>query len=577
MTQNEALNILKTGQNVFLTGQPGSGKTHTINQYVSYLRAHGVEPAITASTGIAATHIGGMTIHSWSGVGIKDQLNKRELADIAGKDYIRKRISRAKILIIDEVSMLPPQLLSMVDAVCRKIKNSPRPFGGLQVVLVGDFFQLPPVQKYNYFSPSQQDVLLDAPLAIFSYDSPAWRLADFQVCYLSEQHRQDDSVFLKLLSAIRSNRFTSDDLATLLKRKISHEEAPENITKLFSHNSDVDRINYDRLSQLKTPERAFIMTGYGSKKLMESLKKGCLSPELLKLKAGAEVMFTKNNPKEEFCNGTLGQIKGFSRSTGQPIVKIKNGREVEVAPMDWTMEEFGEVRALVKQLPLRLAWAITVHKSQGMSLDSAVMDLSRVFEFGQGYVALSRIRRLSGLYLLGHNEQAFFVHPEVLDRDRLFADESKKRQQEYAKLSSAELQASHDYFINECGGCSRTGVFSFGGLTGDRKNKIKKSQTGTYRETLSLWLDGQGIDRIAQKRGLTRGTIIAHLEKAAAKDLIKPSQIREQLDHSLLQSLSEILAVFKKLDTDRLSPVFEFFGGEYSYEELRLARLALDK
>jgi ATP-dependent DNA helicase PIF1 len=574
MTQTEALNILKTGANVFLTGQPGSGKTHTINQYVSYLRVRGVEPAITASTGIAATHIGGMTIHSWSGVGIKDQLSRHELADIAGKDYIRKRIKRAKVLIIDEISMLPPQLLSMVDAVCRKVKDSPQPFGGMQVILVGDFFQLPPIQRYNQYS-NTQSTLLEEPLAIFSYDSPAWKFAEFKVCYLSEQHRQDDRDFLAVLSAIRRNQFNSDDLAVLLKRRIGSEEAPENVTKLFSHNSDVDQINYERLSRLAGPEKSFIMTDHGSKKLTDSLKKSCLSPELLRLKVGAEVMFTKNNPQENFCNGTLGKVKSFSKSTGQPIIKLKDGREIEVAPMEWVIEEYGEVRALVRQIPLRLAWAITVHKSQGMSLDAAVMDLSRVFEFGQGYVALSRIRRLSGLYLLGHNEQAFFVHPEVLKRDQLFVDESKRWQQEYGKISPAELKLTHDYFINDCGGCANA-------VTGDYETpsvrpKIKKAKKGTHQETVGLWLGGWTLDKIAKKRELTVGTILTHLEKAKAEGLVKPEAVKEMLEKPLLQSLPEIAAAFRKLDTEKLSPVFEFFGGEYSYYELRLARLALEK
>ena len=147
MTQSQALSILKTGANVFLTGEPGSGKTHTINEYVAYLRARGIEPAITASTGISATHIGGMTIHSWSGIGIKTKLDKCDLDKISSNNHIVNRIKRAKVLIIDEVSMLPPETLSMIDAICGKIKQSLEPFGGIQVVLVGDFFQLPPIVK----------------------------------------------------------------------------------------------------------------------------------------------------------------------------------------------------------------------------------------------------------------------------------------------------------------------------------------------------------------------------------------------------------------------------------------------
>src|SRR6185503_6959245 len=144
MTQAEALAILKTGANVFLTGEPGSGKTHTVNEYVAYLRAHNIEPAITASTGIAATLIKGMTIHSWSGIGIKERLSNYDLDKIASNEKAAKRIMHAQVLIIDEVSMLSASVFDMVEAVCRVVRRNSRPFGGLQVVLVGDFFQLPP-------------------------------------------------------------------------------------------------------------------------------------------------------------------------------------------------------------------------------------------------------------------------------------------------------------------------------------------------------------------------------------------------------------------------------------------------
>ena len=183
MTQAQALTILQTGANVFLTGEPGSGKTHTINEYVAYLHARGIEPAITASTGIAATHIGGMTIHSWSGVGIKTKLDKNDLDKIASNSYIAKRVRRAQVLIIDEVSMLAPQTLSMIEAICREIKQSEEPFGGMQIVLVGDFFQLPPIVKTEVETDSQIS-FSEEPPARFAYDSPAWERSNPVVCYL---------------------------------------------------------------------------------------------------------------------------------------------------------------------------------------------------------------------------------------------------------------------------------------------------------------------------------------------------------------------------------------------------------
>ncbi len=439
MTQSQAFSILKTGANVFLTGEPGSGKTHMVNRYVAYLRERSIEPAITASTGIAATHIGGMTIHSWSGIGIKTKLDKYNLNKIASSKYIAKRVYRTKVLVIDEVSMLPAETLSMVDAVCREIKQSPEPFGGMQVVFVGDFFQLPPIIKTE-----------EESLARFAYDSSSWGRLNPIVCYLTEQYRQDDHDFLSMLSAIRRNAFGNNHLRHIEARKIEYYSAPEGAPKLFSHNVDVDHVNNEMLAKLSGKPQTFAMFSQGLKALVASLKKGCLSPETLYLKVGAAVMLTKNNPKKGFVNGTLGTVDGFDKASSYPIVKTRSGRRIEVEPMDWTVEENGKVAGRITQLPLRLAWAITVHKSQGMSLDEAVMDLSDVFEFGQGYVALSRVRRLSGLHLLGWNERTFQVHPEVLAKDESFRRASEKAEISFTKVPPAELAKMHKNFTAAC-------------------------------------------------------------------------------------------------------------------------------
>ncbi|BFU95293.1 MAG: helicase [Nitrospira sp.] len=451
MTQSEALAILKTGSNVFMTGEPGSGKTHTINQYVAYLRASGIEPAITASTGIAATHIGGITIHSWSGIGVKTTLSRSDVQAIVGNKAIAKRIRRAKVLIIDEVSMLAAETLSMVDALCREIKEPSEPFGGLQVVLVGDFFQLPPVVR----TAAGQDapvLFTEEASARFAYDSPAWKGADLTVCYLTDQYRQDDDEFLAVLSAIRRNAFCADHLSWLTGRTVRPHEVPKAAPKLFSHNADVDRVNDGILAQLPGEPRVYPMSSQGPEALVAALKKGCLSPERLCLKSGAAVMFTKNNPQEGFVNGTLGVVEEFDRQYGHPIVSTRGGRRIAVEPMDWTVEEHGTVRARLTQLPLRLAWAITVHKSQGMSLDEAVMDLREVFEFGQGYVALSRIRRLSGLYLLGWNERAFLVHPDVSAKDAEFRGQSEQAARTCNGMTGEEMTARRERFVRRCGG-----------------------------------------------------------------------------------------------------------------------------
>ena len=566
MIQSQALSILKTGANVFLTGEPGSGKTHLLNEYIKYLRDHSIEPAITASTGIAATHIGGMTVHSWSGIGIKTRLEKSDLNKIKTSQYIVRRITKAKVLIIEEISMLTDDTLSMVDTVCREIKQNSKPFGGIQVILAGDFFQLPPVIRREVVE-NTQTTILDKLSSIFAFDSPSWKELNPIVCYLTEQHRQEDGDFLELLSAIRRNVFNNNHLFHIEKRKINpfdlaQNKSLTNIPKLFSHNADVDRINDEVLSSIPGKQNTFIISVQGPDPLIAVLKKGCLSPEILYLKVGASVMFTKNNPKEGFVNGTLGVVDGFDKITGNPIVKTRNGRKIEVEPMNWSIKENGKIKASISQLPLRLAWAITVHKSQGMSLDEAVMDLSQVFEFGQGYVALSRVRRLTGLFILGWNEQTFQVHPEILAKDKEFRQDSNIIQDLFSKITFSELKKRQDNFIKACEGKPKS---SF------------SEKLDTYTETLLLWNEGKNISQIAEMRKFTEGTILSHIEKLILKGKIKQADLSRILTPSLKNSLPKIHAVFNELNTDKLSPVFEKFNGRYSYEELRIARMLMDK
>ncbi len=501
MTQEQALEILKTGANVFLTGEPGAGKTHTINEYARYLRARSIEPSITASTGIAATHLGGMTIHSWSGIGIRKFLDKYELDKISTTEYLAKRIRRAKVLVIDEVSMLSPETLDMVDVVCRSIRQNNEAFGALQVIFVGDFFQLPPIVR-NEIGYNSQTEMLQTPKARFAYDSGAWQRARPMVCYLTEQHRQDDDMFLQILSAIRNNSFGAEHLAEVEKRRVGQDVGPEKAVKLYTHNINVDRTNDAMLATFVNRPVTFSMSTKGSPSLVASLQKGCLSPATLILKAGAKVMFTKNNPKEGFVNGTLGTVEGFDSYVGLPIIRTNDGRKITVEKMEWSVEENGKIRAKIEQVPLRLAWAITVHKSQGMSLEEAVMDLTDVFEFGQGYVALSRVRRLSGLYLLGWNERAFQVHPEVLAKDKDFRASSDGAQEAFGKIPKEELETMHKNFMKVCGGDIKEkevadlesgDEIKYAPVNGNDYTPGKKKNKSSKKEK------GHGFDKIREK------------------------------------------------------------------------------
>lgn len=406
MTQSQALEILKSGQNVFLTGCAGTGKTFLLNQFIEYLRKKEIQVEVTASTGIAATHLGGITIHSWSGMGIDSNLSDAKIRQLVKKNRLGTRIKKAKILIIDEISMFDAERLDLLDRICKAVKDPFLIFGGLQIVMCGDFFQLPPVDSKNKGVK-------------FAYDSLAWKQAKLKICYLKKQYRQDDTAFINILNSIRENKANEDTLNRLKTRLNQRVKGQIKLTKLYTHNVNVDAINDYELSRISGKEQSYYMISKGPQKLVDFLKKNCLAPEVLKLKKRAIVMFVKNNFNKGYVNGTLGKVIDFDENDW-PVIKTKSGKKITAVPTSWIIERDERVIASVEQIPLRLAWAITVHKSQGMSLDAAEIDLSNAFECGMGYVALSRVRRLNSVKLIGINQMALRVNQQIVEKDKEF-------------------------------------------------------------------------------------------------------------------------------------------------------------
>lgn len=443
MTQKEALDILKMGKSVYLTGAAGSGKTYLLNQYIAFLREHRIPVGITASTGIAATHMGGVTIHSWSGIGIQDALSERDLADLTKRAYLRSRFAKTKVLIIDEISMLHSYRLDMVDLILRTFRNSDEPFGGMQIVMCGDFFQLPPVTK------REQQSLQPEAKADFVTESAVWQEMKLVICYLDEQFRQDDRAFLSVLNDIRDNDVSETTVEYLSERLNKDTTGYTKPTRLFTHNADVDAINLAQLQELEGEEHEYFMSSRGSFSVIETLRRSCLAPEKLVLKVGAQVMFVKNNFEAGYVNGTLGEVISFDEN-GTPCIRTYEGSEIAVTPMVWEVKDpaaADTTLGAIAQLPLRLAWAITVHKSQGMSLDAAEIDLSRSFTPGMGYVALSRVRSLSGLKLMGMNQMALTVNEQVLESDRLFRSQSDEAVLALAALDPEEKKRKQEAFL----------------------------------------------------------------------------------------------------------------------------------
>src|SRR3989344_4347111 len=546
MTQQQALEILKTGANVFLTGAAGSGKTHVLNEYIRVLRERRVSVGITASTGIAATHIGGLTIHSWAGIGIARELSDDAIAQIAEFPRVSKRMRATEVLILDEISMLDANRLDLVDRVARCVRGSFEPFGGIQVVLCGDFFQLPPVADTQGAEPE------------FAYHAHAWEEADLCVCYLHERFRHEDEEFYAILDAIR-NASADEHIRNLL---LATADAPHVPTaKLYSHNVNVDRENARKLAELPCAFKTFHMNSYGAKKVAEALTQSCLAPELLELKKGAAVMFVKNNFEEGYVNGTLGTVEGFNEM-GWPLVRTRTGNALTAAPMEWgVLNEQGKPIAGIKQVPLRLAWAITIHKSQGMTLDEAQIDLSQAFEPGMGYVALSRVRTYAGLRITGLNDTALRVHTGTLQHDTLFKKESDTVEAEYIRTPREDILRRQSAFLKRIGA-----------------GAPKKQKRNALEETRELVLLEHTIAEMARMRDLKEATILSHIEDLKISD--PELDIRYLKDAIHPKKFDEIAAAF--LQTGRnekgvypLAPVMDLLDDAYSYPELRLVRLFL--
>lgn len=557
MHQHEAFNLLKMGKNIFLTGAAGSGKTYLLNKYIHYLKDNNVAVAVTASTGIAATHLHGATIHSWSGIGVRDYLTDKDLEKLLTKSHIKRNYKRTKVLIIDEISMLHKHQLDMIDTVAKFMLQNEHPFGGMQIILCGDFFQLPPVFSNSSFVERQ-----------FAFESAAWKNGDFHVCYLHEQHRQQDDTLLTILNDIRGGTAGEHTKVPLRTRYKKEPKGATKATQLYSKNINVEAINNHELAKIGGLEQAFRMITKGFNTLVENLKKSCLALEQLKLKIGAEVMFIKNDTLGKYVNGTRGVVIAFENSAeGLPVVKTYDGKILTVHREEWTYEENGVIRATLVQIPLRLAWAITIHKSQGMTLDAAEIDLGDAFEPGMGYVALSRVRSLDGLKLMNLNEIALKVHPKILQQDKIFKENSNVTAHYLQSLSEEEKIVFYQKIL---------------GRFASNKTKTKNKKTSsasknnaipTHFTTLNMLKEKLTLEVIAEQRDISVSTIMHHLEKLKGLKILDHSLIEHVINAIPKEDFAVLFAELKQSQDGRLKPIFDKFDGKYAYVTIQLVRL----
>jgi ATP-dependent DNA helicase PIF1 len=499
MDQSLALEVLLSGKSALLTGPAGSGKTHVLNEFIYHAKRDGKKVAVTATTGLAATHLSGTTIHSWSGIGILDSLPPKfhENLNKSRKELIKK----ADILVIDEISMLHDYRLDMVSDVTRAIREIDKPFGGLQVVLCGDFFQLPPVSRG------------DQPASSFVVQANVWHELDPVVCYLSEQHRQDDDLFLEILNALRANDLRKRHAEALLARQQTNQHQ-DDVTELHTTNVDVDSINTKKLDALKGKKHEYHMSQSGKENYVQNLKKSCLASETLTLKKGALVMCIKNNQEKRYANGSTGTVVGFEKETNYPKVELKNGRVIIVTPETWELKDGDKRRAALTQIPLRLAWAITVHKSQGMTLDSARIDLRKAFVEGMGYVALSRVRSLDTLSLAGINRMALKVSQQALQIDVSLREKAAADSKKFKHLKAAEKRTQ-----------TKTSKKSGAVTWSEKLAAMRKTYPNAYRpwkktddeKLLEQYKKGIAIDTLTSLLGRHPGSIEKRIEKLTEK------------------------------------------------------------
>lgn len=571
MKQETALKLMKTGKNVFLTGSAGAGKTYTLNQYINYLKVRKVPVAITASTGIAATHMNGMTIHTWAGIGIKDILSDDDLKRMKERKYLKEHLENAQVLIIDEISMLHAKQLNLVNQVLKYFKESDEAFGGIQVIAAGDFFQLPPVGKNDEKNRDK-----------FCFMSNAWVEAKFRVCYLTEQHRQDDSALNDILNAIRAQSIQAQHIQALQATK--KQDIGDTYTRLYTHNMDVDSLNFKHLNEISGKEHQFVAVTDGNEKLIETLKSSVRAPDELTLKKHAKVMFVKNNFDMGYINGSLGEVIGFEEDDELgilPKVKLNDGTTLLVEPETWSVDnDAGKTIASLQQVPLRLAWAITIHKSQGMTLEAAEINLTHTFEKGQGYVALSRLKSIDGLRLLGFNEQALELDSLAIKADRRFQELSTEAEQNFAEV---DLTVQHNAFIRHCGGTLNATEIQRNEKKLAKTNGKTSYATATLDETRELFENGYDIQDIAQERGLTPATIINHLAKLHREQGLDISVASP--DENVLEQVRKIYKKLQKRQDPshfsedgniKLRPIVELSSPRMGYDQVRLALLFIE-
>lgn len=396
--QTLALELCESGENIFLTGGAGSGKSYVIREFMKDKNIK--ELPILASTGAAAVLLGGRTFHSFFGLGIMEGGSQATLARVQKDKKTLSRIKKVEGVVIDEISMISGEALAVAEMISQIARESQLPWGGLRIIAVGDFGQLPPITR----SGQKRD---------WCFLNPVWQRSGFQISQLTLNQRVHDNIFLKVLNQIRDGLIT-DEVKNFLQEHTQPHDEDHPGTRLFPRRDQSDLYNQKKLNEINESEILVDSIYLGEEKHIEILAKSAPVPQQLKLKIGCRILFLKNDVQKRWVNGTRGQLVSYE--IDHLIIRKDSGREVKVEKMSFSiLDADGNVKASVIQFPVILAYATTIHKSQGATLDELWCDLGALWEPGHAYVALSRLREASGLHIVRWSPRSIITDPHVLN------------------------------------------------------------------------------------------------------------------------------------------------------------------
>lgn len=397
--QKAAFASLQKTENIFLTGGAGSGKSFLVRHFLKGMSTK--EFPVLASTGMAAVLVGGRTFHSFFGLGILKGGVEETIENASRDRRVVKRLKSISGFIVDEISMLSGPTLRAAEVLCRRVRNSDLPWGGLRVIAVGDFAQLPPVERVVQGQRS------------WAFLDSVWDWSGFEVCFLKTQTRCRDPEFMKILSLVRNGMVTNDVIDYLNSKQGKPSESFDG-TRLFPRRDEAEKFNLFRLDKINSPLHQFATVYSGSAKAIESLKKMSPLSEVLSIKEGALVMLRQNDPQGKWVNGSMGHVVKIGPEA--LTIELLNGRVIEIEKASFSLlDAEGQEVAAATGFPITLAWASTIHKAQGSTLDRMSVNLSRLWEPGQAYVALSRLTEGTHLFVESWEARSIRVDPSVVD------------------------------------------------------------------------------------------------------------------------------------------------------------------